>query len=235
MFLGVGYDTDISIMVDGPLWFLVGLFFVKIFHSIIIKFCKLNTWHYLLCTYIMIAWVYLIKKMEIDFYFSIDSAMLAFPFFAVGNILGKRGIFKNTTIAKRQLVVFFLLGIFSLCLLINAVPINGHVDVNGTLFGENIAVFYCIALIGIFATIFLSFLYVKDYKIINILSKGAIVVMAFHGIPAGIIFRLIGLRGEDVVINPIIGMLVSTITLLLFIVPIIVIQKYVPVIMGGRK
>jgi fucose 4-O-acetylase-like acetyltransferase len=238
MFFGIGYNTDISIMIDVPLWFLIGLFFTKIFHSIIIKFCKLNTCHYLLCTYIIISLVYTIKTLEIDFYFSIDSAMLAFPFFAVGNMMGKHGIFKNFTninITKRHLLVFFLLGIFSLLMLINAMPINGRVDVNSTFFGENIVAFYCIAFIGIIATIFLSLLYIKDFKIINILSKGTILIMAFHGIPIGIIFRLIGLRGEDIVINPIIGMIVSTITLLLFIAPIIFVQKYAPIIMGGRK
>jgi fucose 4-O-acetylase-like acetyltransferase len=238
MLFGIGFNPNISIMINGPLWFLIGLFCVKVIQSIIIKICK-NTWYYLLCTYMIISLVYAIIASGIDLYFSMDSAMLAFPFFAIGNIIKRQGIFKSFAAAnatKKHRPVFFLLGIFSFAMLIIAVPINGNVDVSHSFFGKNIAIFYCIAFIGIIAVLFFSLLYTRESKIINILSKGTILIMAFHGKFIGL-FRIISIRlmGEDIIISPLIGMIVSTITLLLFIIPIMFIQKYMPIVIGGRK
>jgi hypothetical protein len=59
--------------------------------------------------------------------------------------------------------------------------------------------------------------------------------MAFHGIITGIIFRIIGLGGDDVIINPLIGIMVSSINIVIFIFPILIIKKYFPILAGGKE
>jgi fucose 4-O-acetylase-like acetyltransferase len=236
MIFGVGYGTDFSIMVDVPLWFLVGLFFVKIIHSIIRYITKDNILCYILSSFIMIGIIYVIKHKDIDILFSIDSALLAFPFFSIGNILKRKHLMNRfESVCKYSLLRNMTIAIIGYITLVVIVPFNGRIDINGCGYGKNIILFYIIALIGIMSTVFLSLVYKNKNKIITIIANGTIIIMAFHGIVTPIIFRIIGLRGADIIINPIIGIFVSLTNVLMFIVPTLIVKKYFPIILGRRK
>jgi fucose 4-O-acetylase-like acetyltransferase len=234
MIFGVGYDTSFSTMVAVTLWFMVGLFFVKIINSVFLLMNRRNILFYILFNLIIISIVLMINYFNVDILFSIDSAFLAFPFFSIGNILRKRnGLKILETIHKKYLLA--ILAFVGYILLVIIVPFNGYVNVNRCNYGKSIILFYFIGIIGIGSTIFLSLLYTNRSKIITVIATGTIIIMAFHGIVREIIFRIIGLSDVDVIINPLSGIIISGINTIIFIFPIVIIKKYFPILIGGRK
>jgi fucose 4-O-acetylase-like acetyltransferase len=235
MVFGVGYNTNFSIMIDVPLWFLIGLFFVKILHCLLRMIFKQNNILILLSNFVVIGIVYLIKKLELDLLFSLDSAFLALPYFIIGNVMMRQKMirqYKIDTIKKFILVLGTAIICFVILILI--VPLNGRIDINGCNYGKNILLSYFIGIIGIISTIIFSQIYQKRIKLIEIISTGTIIIMAFHGIVASIMLRVIGLRGEEI-INPFIAGFASIISVIIFIVPTIIVKKYFSIILGGKK
>lgn len=236
MIFGVGYNTNFSIMLDVPLWFLTGLFFVKILHCLLRTIFKQNNILILLSNFVIIGIVYLIKKLELDLLFSLDSAFLALPYFIIGNVMKRRKIIRQYKIDTiKNFILVLIVAIICFVILILIVPLNGGIDINGFNYGKNILLSYFIGMIGILSTIILSQIYQKRIKIIEIISTGTIIIMAFHGIVTSIILRIIGIRGEEIIINPFIAGLVSIISVIIFIIPIMIIKKYFSIILGGRK
>jgi fucose 4-O-acetylase-like acetyltransferase len=130
-----------------------------------------------------------------------------------------------------------VLGISIVCfiILILIVPLNGRIDINGCNFGKNILLFYLIGMVGIISTIILSQICQKRIKIVELISSGTIIIMAFHGIVSLIILRVIGLRGEEIIINPFVAGFVAIINGIIFVIPTVIIKKYFPIILGGKK
>jgi fucose 4-O-acetylase-like acetyltransferase len=193
MIFGVGYNTDFSIMIDTPLWFMVGLFFVKVIHNILYHFNN-NKIVYIIVVFVIIGFSLFLKYREIDLLFSIDSALLAFPFFSMGNLLKKSNYMK--ILEERSKNIFSLLvAMGGYILLVVFVPFNGRIDIDDFNYGKNIIYFYLLGMVGICSTVFLSLLYRHSNKIVTIIAKGTVIVMAFHSISTGIIFRIIGLGG----------------------------------------
>jgi fucose 4-O-acetylase-like acetyltransferase len=236
MIFGVGYNTDFSIMVNVPLWFLMGLFFAKIFHCLLKTILKQNYILILLSNFMVIGIVYLIKTLEIDLLFSLDSAFLALPYFIIGNTMKKRETIRQYKINGIKNIMI-VLGISIVCfiILILIVPLNGRIDINGCNFGKNILLFYLIGMVGIISTIILSQICQKRIKIVELISSGTIIIMAFHGIVSSIILRVIGLRGEEIIINPFVAGFVAIINVIIFVIPTVIIKKYFPIILGGKK
>jgi hypothetical protein len=166
---------------------------------------------------IIVTGVFLLKRIDIDLYFSIDSALLAFPFFGIGNIASQ--ILKEidrVDINNKSALSCIFTGVFCSMLLVIAAPVNGRIDLNGAGFGENIALCYMIGFTGIAAVILLSSWYAKPLRIITLLSNGTLIILAFHGIATSIIFRILNLRGDDLIINPFIGAFVCIINCMCF-------------------
>lgn len=110
MLFGVGYDTRYSTMMNIPLWFLFGLFFVKIIHSVLIKIFRRRELIYVISSIGIIGLVYLLKQIEVDLLFSIDSAFMAFPFFAMGYLCKKINRL-NTKIVLNIIIVIAAFGL----------------------------------------------------------------------------------------------------------------------------
>ena len=234
MILGIGRDTPFSIMITTPLWFLVGLFFVKFIHNILQSICKENILFYTLCSIAIIGVVFAMKYLNINLLFSIDSALLAFPFFAIGNILKKKnGLKIFEQIGKKYLL--FLFAIIGYIILVIIVPFNKGVNIGGFSYGENIFLCYFIGMIGIFSTILLSLIYTKSNKIVTTIASGTIIIMAFHGIVASFILSILDSISESITMNPLVNALVALITVFIFVFPIMIIKNYFPIITGGRK
>jgi fucose 4-O-acetylase-like acetyltransferase len=160
MIFGVGYDTNFSIMIDVPLWFLIGLFFVKILHCLLRIVFKQNNILIVLSNFVIIGVVYLIKTLEVDLLFSLDSAFLALPYFVIGNVMKKRKMIRQYKIDTIKRFIFVLcVAIICFSILILIVPLNGRIDINGCSYGKNILLSYFIGIVGIISTIILSQIY----------------------------------------------------------------------------
>ncbi|GHU65428.1 hypothetical protein FACS189447_04360 [Spirochaetia bacterium] len=244
--LGWGaYTTPFSTMLAFTMWFLPALFFVRIIHSIVYKFTKNNLLYNSIGILIPIFLLLAFKSMNffiqfgpIGLYrlpFSIDSALMIFPFYALGNIIQRYKIIEKINnksllnIFINQIVV--LLGFIAIAILIQKAR---QLDPNSAVFDNNIAYYYLLCLIGITTVVFISLNYIKPSNIINILSNGTLLIMSFH---VQINTFLIPLFGDyfHTQYGLLTLFLISITNMALFIVPIKFINKYAPVLMGGRK
>ncbi|GHT03818.1 hypothetical protein AGMMS49525_09500 [Bacteroidia bacterium] len=231
MVFGVGYDTDMSTIVTASLWFLIALFFVKIFNSILQSISNGEMFYYVLGNVCVIGIVLFLKQLNIHLLLSINSALLALPFFAIGTIFKKQNIIKVVESGNKKQFGLACLGVvIGFTLLVTIVPFNGRVGVHTFGYGKNIGLFYVIGMVGIMATVLLSMLYTNSSKIITIISSGTILILAF----AGKITVLI-LGRDGLIINPVVSIIVTTITVLLFIPVTVLVKKYFPILMGGRN
>jgi fucose 4-O-acetylase-like acetyltransferase len=230
---GVGYETQYSIMINVPLWFLVGLFVVKLIHSILLRVSRGNIKIYILINIPIILLVYTLKKMDIDLLVSIDSALLAFPFFSMGYFFNKtKDCIQKYTNGKEEIIKLPSIMLI-LILIIIMCNYNGKIDINEFNYGKNIFIFYISGIMGTIVIIFISTFYKNQNKAATIFSNGTIIIMAFHGYFYSPIIRFMGKRGET--LNIITAMIISVVTLVVMLIPIVIIMKYFPIIMGKRK
>ncbi|AEF84854.1 putative acyltransferase [Treponema primitia ZAS-2] len=235
MLLGIGSNTPYSIMLIPPLWFLWGLFFVKIIHKIIFMIVKERIEYYIMGMGIDVIIIFMLILLSKRLILSIDCAILAFPFYAIGNISRMKNLIKtnNLNANKLKVLIKILIAILGYMLIILGVNYNGRVDINNFQYGKDGLLFYTFGIVGIISTINLSQLYCNCSKIITILSNGTVIILAFHQLLNGYLLRIINIIGIEV--NLMIIMIVSVVNVLLTIIPIIIIQKHFPILTGDRK
>ncbi len=240
LLFGNGYHTGISSMICFPLWFLPALFVAKMLHAVLLKLSKGNSWIYFLGVCLLVTSFLLINGHHIDLYFSIDSALLAFPFFAAGSKMA--GILANTSSAKVELkenVSKLAIALLLFITLIGMSPLMGFVDIDHSLYGPNIGLFFMLGFLGISSMVLLSQWYNFQWKPLAIVANGTILILTFHGWFFKLIFRLTGIRGGDIyqggAIDLWIAIGVSVVTVISMIPLILVVKKYFPILLGGRK
>lgn len=240
MLLGNGYHTEISTMICFPLWFLVALFIVKVIHSTLIQLVRGNSWLYFTAVCLVVLAFMAVNAQKTDIYLSVDSALLAFPFYAVGNrlspfLLGKSQA--GTRLAKS--FSGLLIGIFLLYILVQMSPLMGYVDIDHSRFGDNIGLFYLLAFLGITSMVCLSQWYVFNSKLITLISTGTIIIFTFHGWFFKAIFLVFGIRKGDLYEGGVVDLFtaswVSVATVLIMVPLIVIVKKYFPILLGGRK
>jgi fucose 4-O-acetylase-like acetyltransferase len=235
MLFGEGRNTTISSMINPVLWFLIGLFLVKMIHAVLRRITK-NLVVYALGAFIILGIAYVLKRQNIDLLFSVDSALMAFPFFSIGYLLKQKHLLEwlgdtQTKFLLRNIVLV----VAGFTLLAIVAPFNGQTDVNSFNYGKNIVLYYIFACIGILSVLLLSSLYKHLNKVITILAGGTIVIMAFHRNIFGLLYRIFGVDTDGSLINPATGGLLALANILLFVIPLIIIKKYFPILTGGRK
>jgi acyltransferase len=84
VFFGVGYNTPYSYVYNAPLWFLVCLFWLKTIYSAAAALCRKRALWALPLGAGLIAVLFWVKLSGIDLYLSLDSALMALPFYVLG-------------------------------------------------------------------------------------------------------------------------------------------------------
>ncbi|GHV06955.1 O-acetyltransferase [Spirochaetia bacterium] len=234
MLFGVGYNTKYSTMMNIPLWFLVGMFFVKIIHKFLILISKNNIKIYAMFNILIILLVVVLKQLKIDLLFSIDSAFLAFPFFAIGYLIHTTNLktICNVLLCKK-LVYKAVVIIIAFFMIILMCKLNGYIDINAFNYGNNILLFYVTGVIGIIMVVVISSFYIKELSFFRIISNGTIFILAFHGYASAPIVRVLGMYAEQLPVY--IAIPISIVSTIIMVLPIIIIKKYFPIILGGRK
>jgi len=239
LLFGNGYHTEYSTMVNIPLWFLFALIIVKVIHSIILQFCKGDNMIYFFGVSVCVIIFYIVSRLGIDLYWSFDSALLAFPFYAIGNRLSPYLLNSNSMKAPNYNAISNLfLGVFLLLLLVKQATLNGFVDVDHSLYGNSLGLFYATGLIGILSMILLSQCYHRKWEVITIISNGTIIILAFHGWVTKIILVVIGYSIDtttEASISPFAAVGVSILTVLAMVPLILIVRRYFPALMGGRR
>jgi fucose 4-O-acetylase-like acetyltransferase len=242
--IGSGVETAYSFPVCPPTWFLVALFFVKMISSFVHSRVGYGT-KALISFLFIIPIIFLFAKMLgwSGMGFPIDSAFLAFPFLALGSLVKTNEWLPRCVKSMRRRLLCSALGILGLCLLWFLFSFNvnfssklfSQPDISRCIYGENIILFYLFGFLGIISALLLCQIYTAKIKIVEIISSGTILILGFHAPFANSVLlkvteNKIGLPFENLLICA--G--IATVTLCLFALPIRLVSKYFPILLGGR-
>ena len=240
MLIGVGFNTDISFMVHVPLWFLIGLFCCKVLYSFVnnISGKYEKSIQIVLCIFFVLV-AYLLKTNQSYLPFSIGSVFLVYPFFLLGNFLSSQLI--NILKYPKQLYVLVTLIIVTASVIIFTL-INGRVDVANISFGSNILLFYVTGFSGIVFILIISS-FIKLPNILNFFAKNTLIILALHSITTRLIeialtkfgFAEIDTNKTIIISSVTLAIVVAIGSLLLNYIPIYIINKYFPWIIGKKN
>lgn len=171
MFLMEDQVRSYAFMPMGALWFLVALFWVRVFFSI---GCTLWRAHrlFLLPFTVLLLLIFLFRFP----FFSLDSACLALPIYFAGYLCHRQDILR---LVGRNLVglVFTLAGI-SYILFVSVH--NGYVSMDGCLYGDSLLMFYVNAIVGSLSCIaFFKLLSIKSLYL-NRIGASTITILGTH-------------------------------------------------------
>jgi fucose 4-O-acetylase-like acetyltransferase len=234
MVFGIGRSTGYSTMINVPLWFLLGLFCTKILHGIIIVVSKRCIAYYVAAIGVCIVIMFGLKFLNLPLPFSMTCAVLAFPYFAIGNIIRQYELIKSIDRnSQARVLMAIVIAVIGYVIIIIGVKYNGKADINNFIYGRDALLFYMLGFIGISSTICLSLLYRRKNKLITTVSNGTIIILASHNLLNGYMLKLTNIIGIEQTLT--ITIIVSIINILVTVIPIKIIQKHIPVIIGGRK
>ncbi len=232
---GVGFETEYSVNVDIPLWFLMALFWCRILNAAIQsahRIIKIGA--SITCIILSI----ILWKTETFLPYSLGSASMAFPFYFVGNMISARKSIKmNVGILAK---VFFI--VIATILLIIAVYFNGRSDMNGIGYGKNPFLYWLGAFSGITLLCTFSQLLPKMISFFRFLSKNTLIIFALEGISSGIISKLFvavvyHYHGNlaDFEIPLLSSFIIALFSLLSLSLPCFIINKYFPFMIGKHR
>lgn len=173
--IGDGYETPISLPVNIPCWFIVSIIQLRL----LFIFIPINkSTSFLLSSFSILSLV-LLDAFNIDFYFCLDSTLMAIPYFIFGHYIAEaRIIDKQKNDLKRFL--FFVLGLTIVGIVFKY---NGEAQMNGPSFGKNILINYVAGVAGSYAIFMLSAIFAdifKERKLIYDISRNTLFIIFFH-------------------------------------------------------
>ncbi|MDZ7857361.1 acyltransferase family protein [Sphaerotilus sp.] len=237
MLFGAGYGTSLSNMINVPLWFLVGLFNVSVAFSVV---DALKSWPMkFMCAALLSGIPYVLTSRGIDLLFSLDSALMALPFYVGGKYAAEAGLVercapawadKKTEGYLRPLVIALSFAAVGL-----VAAANGRVDINHVSYGKHPLLFYFGGLAGIVLVWAVSECCARWIygPTVFTISRGAIVILALHAIVTSLFLALLRTLGVDqgLLLNAAISAAVVIIC-----VPVIeFVESEAPRLMGNRK
>lgn len=110
-------------------------------------------------------------------YFSLDSAILALPFYILGFVLSRYRIIDSIKQNKKGLVMYILL---SVAYLLTFGLHNGRVDIDGFVYGNNLFCFYLNGLIGSLFCICISFFIQKYESFLSVVGRNSLTILGLH-------------------------------------------------------
>lgn len=209
------------------LWFIMALAIIKILTSLVHR----KTLILIISMFCLLIDVILIKY-QIHLPFTLNSVLLAIPFFAIGYTFQE---FFNRKLSYDAEIGITLLGIISV-LIIGS--FNGKVDINNNCFGNNIFLYLICGITGTMAVFSLSRLLCvvipKKFKVINVLSKGTLLVVGFSASLSSVYLAICKYLTIPIELN-IIGVIVGMMVLVSFYPVTLLADRYFPAIIGFRK
>lgn len=224
-FIGTGHAPA------GPAWFLLSLFFVRAYVYWILK---LNKWLQILIVILAAILAYVIK---IDIWWGADTALMALPFFLAAYYLRQNK--RNSDYQNNENYTRHLL-LLAMCIIITLFlnHVQGRAEMHSRSFGNYPLLYYPCAFAGIFMLISFAKLFNRNaLKSIQTISSGTIIIMGWHGVVIYFLFVLCeNLYPPFNTWNEVLqGFLISLIVVLILYYPIILVQKYMPIMVGNRK
>jgi len=232
--LGMGDNTSFSTIINGPLWFLMALFWVKILFSLISALCRGRALLIYLSQLPIAAAALLLKDSDYALFFSFECALLAMPFYVMGYALKKNGLFEK--LRESGKMPFLLpIAFLSSLLLYKA---NGGISMANGIVGRNIALYYLDGACGSLMVMLIArLLPQRRLGIVEAVAQGTLVIVGLHlHLAYGLIELLENAQhASSIAFSDIQGLSFSLLILIVLLLPIRAIEKRCPWILGRFK
>jgi acyltransferase len=234
MLLGVGYHTDLSTMINIPLWFLVGVFETSIIFSML---CSLKSGALVAASVLFLAvGQYFQSRTGADLLWSVDSSIMALPFYAIGYYCSRakslHGVAKVFNARSGPLAFMAMLGFLSVTVAVAMT--NGRVDINGMVYGNSPILFYAGGISGILAVICLATVLsrIMEPESIIQVSRGTIVILGLHAAVTGLFLSI--MNAFSLHYNLVISATISCLVLMTCLPLIHFVEMKLPILNGRR-
>lgn len=232
--LGLGYNTNGLIPISTPCWFIYALFIAKI----ILSFVKCSKVWLVCLSFFSILITIVLQYFNIDTLVPIDSALLAIPFICFGYLLRD----KIVGIIQTENFKSFILFILFIALWVYIVNLNGTIDMNNCITGNNIFLFYTEAIIASLAFFKLCHKVCNRLclcKIITggvkLISKSTLLFIAFNLLAISytviILEHLFNISKDDYLV----GFIIAIIVFFEHVPICMVVIRRFPILIGRRK
>lgn len=222
--LGLGYNTNHSLIMSGPCWFLIVLFNIRILGSLITPLPKVYQW--IICLLSVCLFYFYLYQFKIPL--SINNTLQAIPFFLIGYIS------KELTNKINKVPIIGYLILFSICTIITIylAKWTGRIDYYKNEWGNNIILAYLSGLSGSLMILSACRLFKNiTSRFIQVISSGTIVILGMHMIIITFVNEFVHKQSWSLLENIIYALII----ILAFYYPIQFLQKYIPASIGGRK
>ena len=231
-----GRHTDNSVMINVPVWFLVGLYVVAAIFALLLT--ALSPLRALLACLLLATLPYALAQQGWDLLWSIDSALMALPFYALGHYVAEVSHSPQAQALAGRVgqgpgrAVWLGGALLAGAMTAAIAAYNGRVDINLLQYGTSPFWFYAGGVSGMAMVLCLA-QWMSPWLSFNgllSLSRGTIVILGLHGIVLGGLLsamRLLGLERGTLQDGA------AALLLVLAFVPVIHwVERRVPVLMG---
>jgi fucose 4-O-acetylase-like acetyltransferase len=232
--LGMGDNTPFSTIINGPLWFLMALFWVKLLFALLSALCRGRALFIYLAQLPVVAVALLLKDSDWAFFFSAECALLALPFYVMGYALKKGDLFERLHESGKMpflLPVAFLASF----LLFKA---NGGISIANGIVGKSMALYYLDGAFGSLMVMLIArLLPQRRLKIVEAVAQGTLVIVGLHLHLAYCLIALLekAQHSSSVAFSNFEGLAFSLLVLLVLLLPIKAIEKRCPWVLGRFK
>ncbi len=208
-----------SIIANDVIWFLIAMFWVRIFGNTIIR--KPIFW----CGYLITFTLFCIFKIN---YLFIGSSLMAIPFYMAG-WYGRKSLY-----AILNYRYSFLLGIICLVISVIISQANGKVSMMSVVFGNtshqwlDMILFYINAIIGTLMLLCFANIFNKELQIVNLISRASISIVGLQFIPLTLCWYFYWYYGDRYIVAVIFSLLIMAFS----VIGHIILEKKIPWAIG---
>ena len=212
---------------NGPLWFLLALFFIQLICYFVERNVKPTI--YRICIYTLVGICgFMLGQYEIDLPLDLDVAMTSTPFFVMGIILRRENM-----LTKFSRTSYSLFAIFVLYLVYIINPIHFSMSLNR--FSSSLPEFFGVGMMLCLAYILICKL-ISEYipllsKSLAFVGRQSMYIMCVHHL----LYRPIKIATDHFLSEPYCSIIifVATMAICLFTAPLV--EKYMPLLLGKTK
>ncbi len=236
MVLGIGDYTSISNNIYIPIWFLLALFWCRVLFQYVATIRKNTLLIIFLFNVLSLSISLVMRRSEIGLLLSLGPALLAMPFYTLGYLLNRYKALATIS-GWKAILLFFVLLLISVFGSLYNVKGGEYVDIRTLQFGDNLFLFYVLGTIGSLAIILLSkFFNEKECSLLLYFGKNTLIILGVHYWIYHYVYR-IWLKycfaiNRELAMTSVDRLVLSVIILFLCFIPIYIINKYFPFMVG---
>jgi fucose 4-O-acetylase-like acetyltransferase len=218
------------------LWFVYSLFLLKLLFQLI----KSDKWRLGITVFSVAAGV-VYNRLGIELSWAFTNSFLAMPYFLIGHLFKTSWRESLETVIGRVRQFPLFIAVFMCAVLFVVVYMlsgyNGPAWMYCGNYGNSVFLFYFLGFLGTFGTFVISILLnMVRMKAITIISAGTIVVLQFHRDVYHPLGKFILEQGwVNVGSMGVSTFLASVVVLFVFVPVILIVGKYFPILLGGRR